>query len=138
AVIYKALAPEGTTEYAMFIVSTTASLLGSVLGTLLTGPTDDATLFRFYKVTRPFGFWRRFKAQLRVDNQGAVDAENRRDILSVIMAVPWQIVFFLFMMSLVFKTWGNVAALGSLFVALSAGLYFTWYRHLSTEVKVEE
>jgi len=138
AVIYKALAPEGTTEYAMFIVSISASLLGSVLGTILTKPTGETTLLRFYKVTRPFGTWRRFKARLRADNQVAVDAENRRDIVSIIMAVPWQIVFFLFMMSLIFKTWSNVATLGILFAALSFGLYFTWYRHLSTEVKVDE
>ena len=122
----------------MFIVATTASLLGSVLGTLLTAPTDEETLFRFYKVTRPFGAWGRFKALLHTDNQGEVDRENRRDIVSIFMAVPWQIVFFLFMMSLAFKTWNNVAILGLMFAVLSLGLYFTWYRHLSVEVKVEE
>lgn len=138
AIIYKALAVEGTTEYSMFIVSIIASLLGSVLGTVLSRPTDEDTLMRFYKVTRPFGAWRRFKARLHADNQKAVDAENRRDIISVLMAVPWQIVFFLFMISLIFKTWGNVAVLGVMFAALSIGLYFKWYRHLSTEVKVKE
>ncbi len=138
AVAYKALAPEGTTEYFMFIVALSASLVGSVLGTVLSSPTDEDTLMRFYKVTRPFGAWGRFKARLHADNQKAVDAENKRDIISILMAVPWQIVFFLFMMSLIFKTWGNVAVLGVMFVALSVGLYFKWYRHLSTEVKVDE
>ncbi len=134
AVIFKALAPEGTTEYAMFAVATSASLLGTVLGALLTEPTDDATLKAFYVKTRPFGTWKRFKAQLKPDIQQAIDEENRRDIISTIVAVPWQVVFFLFMMSIMFKTWTNVLGLGIILVVLSIILYFKWYKHLATEV----
>lgn len=138
AIIYKSLAPEGTTEYAMFIVTIVTSTVGTVLGTYLTAPTDDSTLLEFYRKTRPFGAWGRFRAQLKAEQQQAVNAENRRDITSIFMAVPWQIVFFLLMMSLIFKTWSNALVLGLLFAALSAGLYFSWYRHLSTEVQLDE
>ncbi|NOZ04300.1 MAG: sodium:solute symporter [FCB group bacterium] len=134
AIIFRAVAPEGTTEYAMFAVSSTASLLGTILGTFFTKPTDEATLKEFYNRTRPFGSWRRFKAKLHPDEIQAVDAENRRDIFSTFLAVPWQIVFFLFMMSIMFKTWDNVLMLGVAFIALSFGLYHSWYKHLSTEV----
>ncbi len=138
AVLYKALAPEGTTEYAMFIVTIVTSTVGTVLGTYLTTPTDDSTLLEFYRKTRPFGAWGRFRAQLKAEHLEAVNTENRRDITSIFMAVPWQIVFFLFMMSLIFKTWGSVLVLGLLLAVLSTGLYFSWYRHLSTEVQLEE
>jgi len=47
------------------------------------------------------------------------------------------VVFFMFMLSLIFKTWLNVSVLGVLLVVLTIGLYYTWYRHLSTEVKVD-
>lgn len=138
AIIYKSLAPEGTTEYAMFIVTIVTSTVGTVLGTYLTAPTDDSTLLEFYRKTRPFGAWGRFREQLKAEHLEAVNAENRRDITSIFMAVPWQIVFFLLMMSLIFKTWSNALVLGLLFAALSAGLYFSWYRHLSTEVQLDE
>ncbi|NQV37677.1 MAG: sodium:solute symporter, partial [Candidatus Marinimicrobia bacterium] len=138
AIIFKAVAPAGVTEYTMFMVASSASLIGTILGTLLNSPTDEKVLAKFYKITRPFGSWGRFKKQLTAQQQVGIDAENRRDILSTIMAVPWQIAFFLFMLSLVFKTWGNVVILGLIMAVLTVGLYFNWFRHLSTEVKIEE
>ena len=138
AIIFKAIAPEGVTEYTMFAVATGFSLLGTILGTLLTAPIDDDTLSRFYRNTRPFGSWGRFKAQLSGKDVAAIDAENRRDIFSRFLAVPWQVVFFLFMMSLIFKTWGNVAILGITLVILSVALYFSWFKYLSTKVNIEE
>ncbi|MFC1480734.1 sodium:solute symporter [Candidatus Neomarinimicrobiota bacterium] len=137
AILYKALAPIGTTEYSLFIVTIVISTLGTILGSYFTQPTDENTLLEFYRNTRPFGSWGRFRAQLKSEEQAAVNAENKRDIISVILAVPWQIVFFLFMMSLIFKTWGNILVLGVLLTALSAGLYFMWYRHLSTGVELD-
>lgn len=137
AIIFKATAPVGVTEYTMFMVASSASLIGTILGTLLTSPTEEGVLFNFYKVTRPFGAWHRFRDQMSPDQQAGINAENRRDIISTILAVPWQVVFFLFMMSLVFKTWGNVTVLGLILAVLSVGLYYNWYRHLSTEVSVK-
>ncbi len=137
ALVFKALATETSTEYMAFIVATTTSLILTVVGTYLTSPTDDATVLNFYKKTRPFGLWSKFRSQLSQTTQDAINAENRRDILAVIMAVPWQMVFFLFMMSFVFKTWGTVATLGLFLVLLTYGLYRTWYQHLSNEVTVE-
>ncbi|NOZ74930.1 MAG: sodium:solute symporter, partial [FCB group bacterium] len=134
AVLFRATAPAGTTEYAMFAVATIASLLGTILGTMFTEPTDEDTLNAFYVKTRPFGSWGRFKAQLNPEDQQAIDAENHRDILSTFVAVPWQIVFFLFMMSIMFKTWMNVLGLGIILILLSVALYFNWFKHLSTEV----
>lgn len=138
AIVFKAISPEGVTEYAMFAVATSASLIGTIFGTLLTAPIEDKTLSVFYRNTRPFGTWGKFKAQLSSAEIKAVDSENKRDIFSTFLAVPWQVVFFLFMMSLIFKTWTNVAVLGVILVILSVSLYFTWFKHLSTKVHLEE
>jgi len=32
-----------------------------------------------------------------------------------------------------FKAWTNVLVLGVVFLVLSISLYFTWYKHLSTD-----
>jgi hypothetical protein len=107
-------------------------LIGTILGTLFTEPTDDETLQNFYNKTRPFGTWGRFKKNLDKNQQIAIDAENKRDIFSTFIAVPWQISLFLFMMSLMFKTWSTSLILGVICATLSIILYFSWYKHLTT------
>ncbi|MCS5625128.1 MAG: sodium:solute symporter [Candidatus Marinimicrobia bacterium] len=133
AIAFKAIAPAGVTEYTMFALSTTVSLIGTIIGTMFTKPTDESTLQSFYNKTRPFGSWGRFKSQLNPEEIQAVDKENRRDIFSTVLAVPWQVSFFLLMMSFMFKAWTNVLVLGVVFLVLSISLYFTWYKHLSTD-----
>ncbi len=133
AIAFKVIAPAGVTEYTMFALSTTASLIGTIIGTMFTKPTDESTLQSFYNKTRPFGSWGRFKSQLNPEEILAVDKENRRDIFSTVLAVPWQVSFFLLMMSIMFKAWTNVFLLGVVFSGLSFALYFTWFKHLSTE-----
>jgi len=124
-------------EYYAFVIASLMSLLGIVIGTLATKPTEEKTTQNFYNVTRPFGFWGKYRKALPEKTRLAINKENRRDIISTILAVPWQLCLFMFMMNLVFKSWNQALWLGLIFIALSVGLYFTWYRHLSTEVKVD-
>jgi len=124
-------------EYYAFMIVTTASLLGTVIGTYAAKPTPDEVLFEFYKRTRPFGFWGSVRKRLPQETIGKINKENRRDILSTFFAVPWQVVLFLTGMALILKRWDELLWLGILLVMLSAGLYFNWFRHLSSEVRVE-
>ncbi|HIK12168.1 MAG TPA: Na+:solute symporter [Oscillatoriaceae cyanobacterium M33_DOE_052] len=124
-------------EYANFLVPSGCSLLGCLVGTLLTPPTDSAVLDNFYKVTRPFGFWQPIRQQLPPNIQAKIKSENTRDIIATIIAVPWQLVLFMTGMMFVMKQWDNFGVLLLVLILLSIGLYFTWFRHLSKEVKVE-
>jgi len=137
AVIWKLVMPSHVAEYYAFIFSGGLSLLGTIVGTLLTEPTGDGVLENFYNTTRPFGFWDRFKNRLQPSVIQSIDRENRRDIRSVLIALPWQVILFLFMMSLVFKTWLQTAILFVALVILSAMLYFNYFLKLSTEVKLD-
>jgi hypothetical protein len=102
----------------------------------MTKPTDDAVLQDFYNRTRPFGFWKRFKNTLPEKEIEKIDKENKRDIVSTFIAVPWQIVLFMFMMNLIFKVWNQFVILLLLLVVLSAGLYFNWFRYLSEKPRI--
>jgi len=137
AIIWKLTVPATVEEYYAFMFAAGISLIATIIGTKFTKPTDDKVLQNFYNVTRPFGFWKKFKNKLPEKSRNAIDKENRRDIIATFMAVPWQIILFLFMMNLVFKVWNQLLVLGILLVALSIGLYFKWFRYLSTEVKIE-
>ncbi|MCG8525258.1 MAG: hypothetical protein MI748_02680 [Opitutales bacterium] len=132
AIATKLLVPE-VQDYTLFIYSSALSFVGCIIGTYLTPATDDEVLSKFYKVTRPFGLWGKFKLELPEQQQRSVRAENQRDIVSIFMAVPWQITLFLSAMMIVYKRWDQFVILGSICALLSVGLYFNWFRHLKAE-----
>ena len=123
-------------EYNSFLIASGSSLVGCIIGTYLTPPTESAVLSHFYKVTRPFGFWGSVRTEIPPDVLNQINEENRRDIIAIFFAVPWQVVLFLTGMMIVMKQWSNVFNLFGLLVVLSAGLYWFWYRHLSKEVRL--
>jgi len=125
-------------EYMLFIFSSSASLLACIVATFMSRSTDDAVLNNFYKITRPFGIWKHIKERLPNNIQGMIDSENRRDIMSIIVAVPWQLTLFLTGIVFVFKLWDKFFILASLLVVLSVILYNTWYRHLSDSTEIED
>ena len=136
AVIQRIFLPD-IPEYFSFSIATSASLIGMIIGTYATKPTDEKVLFEFYKRTRPFGFWGPVRKKIAASTMEKINKENRRDILSTFMAVPWQVVLFLTGMTIIYKRWDEFFWLALILAALSTGLYFNWFRHLSAEVEVE-
>lgn len=124
-------------EYSAFIIATTSSLVGLVVGTYAFPQTDEKVLFEFYRRTRPFGLWKPVREKLSETVLKQINEENNRDILSTFFAVPWQIVLFLTGMAFIFKSWHQFFWLLVFLIVLSTGLYFNWFRHLSKEVKVD-
>lgn len=136
AVLQRLLWPE-IPEYYAFIIATVSSLVGMLIGTYSSKPTDEAVLFEFYKRTRPFGFWGPIRKKLGAEVIEKINTENRRDIISTFFAVPWQVVLFLTGMAFILKSWTQFGVLLIILVILSVALYFKWFRHLSTEVEVD-
>ena len=124
-------------EYTTFIIASGSSLIATILGTLLTSPTDEKVLLNFYKVTRPFGAWGPIRDKFSQRFVGEINKENSRDIFSIFFAVPWQVCLFLMWMMLMMKRWDSFFILLLLTIVLSIILYFSWFRYLSTEVNVD-
>ena len=137
AVVQRALWP-GIEEYFSFTIATLASLAGVIIGTYLSEPTDKNVLLEFYRRTRPFGAWGPIRERVPGHLMEKINSENRRDIIATFFAVPWQIVLFLTGMTIIMKTWSQFATLLLILVFLSLGLYYFWYRHLSTEVRMDD
>jgi Na+/proline symporter len=137
AIVQKSFFPD-IPEYTSFLFAAGVSLVALIIGTYITAPTDHKVLYQFYSATRPFGYWKPVRDRFSQKTMQHINRENKRDILSIFFAVPWQIVLFLFMMMLVMGRKDNLLWLGILLVFLSVGLYFFWFRHLSTEVKMDE
>ena len=125
-------------EYASFLIPSISSLLGCIIGTFTTEPTDLQVIDNFYKVTRPFGFWGIVRKNLPANIQQKIQNENRRDILSTLIAIPWQLTLFMLGITFMMKRWDIFGTLLAVFIVLSIALYFTWFKHLSKEVKITE
>jgi Na+/proline symporter len=122
-------------EYMNFVIPGGFAFLGCIVGTLLTPQTDEKTLINFYKKTRPFGVWGKIKNSLPTEDQLSIKRETRRDLLSIVFAVPWQLSLFIMGMMFIIKQWSQFFMLLGVFLALSIGLYFSWFRHLDGERK---
>jgi len=137
AVTQRILFPD-VPEYIAFIFATGLSFIGMIIGTYATQPTDLKVLKSFYEITRPFGLWHPVRNNMKESIMARINSENRRDIVSIFFAVPWQVVLFLMFMMVVMKRWDWFGYLAAVLAVLSIGLYFKWFRYLSTEVKVKE
>ncbi|MCK5149199.1 sodium:solute symporter [bacterium] len=137
AVIQRMFFP-GIPEYMAFIFAGGTSLIGMLIGTYATQPTDSDVLEKFYKITRPFGFWKPVRKTVNSVTLKQIDKENKRDKIAIFFAVPWQLTLFIMWITVMMKRWDLTIISLALVLVLSAGLYVFWYRHLSSEVKIEE
>ncbi len=138
AAIFQRLVMPDVPEYIAFSFASGISFITMIFGTILTNPTNEKVLYNFYRETRPFGFWGQVRKQIPERIIDKVNKENRRDIIATFIAVPWQLVLFMTLMMIPMKRWDVFGYLSIMLVGLSVGLYFFWYRHLSTEVKMDE
>jgi len=120
-------------ERFQFIFLGLIGLAGAVLGTLLTPPTDPVVLDRFYRITRPFGFWGPFREKLPPGERAIMDREHFYDIISLPFALTWQITLFILPMQFIIHNFRDFFVTLCINLVGLAGLYFFWYRNLPAE-----
>lgn len=120
------------TEMQMFFTTAGVTFLGSIVISLFFPATDMDTLKAFYIRTRPFGFWGPVRALVTKDiDMAAVNKENRRDIFSTVVAVPWMLFMGITPMLFVTKQWTYFGYAGTILLVLTLILYFSWFKHLN-------
>jgi len=129
SVLQRALVP-GMGEWSQFLLMTGISFAGCLLVSLVTQPTPLDVLENFYRVTRPFGWWKPVSHALSSTEQSATRQENFWDVVSVPIAMTAQVTAILLPMQLLVKNYTAFAWTLPLFLAFAAALYFTWYRRL--------
>jgi Na+/proline symporter len=66
-------------------------LLGCIVGTYLTKPTDEETLKNFYKNVRPWGFWGPIRELVEAEDPDFVaNKDFKRDMVNVVVGTIWQ------------------------------------------------
>jgi len=117
--------------FTTFFLTAGITTVACILATLLTPPTEMDTLVKFYRKTRPFGFWGPVKAIVAPEEVESIRTENRKDLIATPFAMGWQMSMFIMMMVLPTKQWTQFGIAFLVFVFFSVGLYLTWFRNLS-------
>lgn len=121
----------GVIDIYIFPVIFLISFLASVLATLLTKPEDIDTLKRFYKQTRPWGFWGPIRDEILKDDSSFQENKDfKRDIFNVLIGIIWQMSMIVIPLYLLTgnKTETIVSVL--IFAVTSIILKKTWYDNL--------
>jgi Na+/proline symporter len=106
------------------------SVLGCLLGTLLTRQEDDEVLKEFYRRVRPWGFWGPvLKNVLADDPTFQRNPDFLRDMFNVVVGICWQVALVALPIYIVIQDSRALIALAVVLVT-SVILKFTWYDHL--------
>ena len=90
AMIFAKFVPDKNMLY-LFPVILVISLIGSLFGTLLSPPTHEKTLIRFYRSVRPWGFWKPIHEKVMALYPDFKKNTNfRKDMFNIFIGVVWQ------------------------------------------------
>jgi hypothetical protein len=117
-------------EWYQFAYVLGTGIIGSVIGTYITKPTDSAILENFYKKTRPFGAWGPLKNAFGPEFRAATKREHFYDIISIPFALGWLISILFMSMQAMLRQWRPLAYTSILFAVSMIGLYFFWFTKL--------
>jgi len=107
------------------------SIVGCIVGTLLTKPESDETLKKFYKNVRPWGFWKPVhKLVVREDPSFEANKDFKRDMFNVVTGICWQSALVAFPVFLVIREWKSFLIAISIVAVTSVILKFTWWNKL--------
>lgn len=99
----------------------------TVVATLASPATDDATLCRFYRDVQPAGAWRRIDRLVRRHDPAFRKESFARDMFNTLLAVLWLLALYTTPVLAVAGRTAEAAVGGGVVVILSAALMFTWW-----------
>jgi Na+/proline symporter len=107
------------------------SLIGCIVGTLLTKPEDNETLKKFYKNVRPWGFWKPIhKLVVQDDPAFQGNKDFKRDMFNVLIGICWQSSLVAFPVFIIIREWKAFFITISIVVVTSIILKFNWWNKL--------
>ena len=107
------------------------SLVGCIVGSLVTRPESDEVLMKFYMQVRPWGFWKPVLLKVR-EYYPSFEPNKRfkRDLFNIVIGVSWQTSLVLVPMSLITKQYPLLIGVASIVLVTSIILKFTWWNNL--------
>lgn len=108
------------------------SLAGSIIGTYAAPPTDEATLKSFYKVVRPWGWWKPVHEKvLKEDPSFAGNRNFRRNAFNILLGMIGQLCLTILPMYIVLWLQLPLVITAALLLVIILVLKKTWWDRLS-------
>jgi Na+/proline symporter len=110
------------------------SLVGCILGTYLSKPTDEETLKTFYRTVRPWGFWGPIQRKVETEYPDFKRNTNfKRDMVNVVVGTVWQTALVVLPIYFVLMRWTPVAVSAVIVAVTMIFLKKNWYDKLENE-----
>jgi hypothetical protein len=107
------------------------SLVGCLLGTYFTKPTDQETLKHFYRTVRPWGFWGPIRRLVEAEDPGFKRNRNfKRDMFNITVGTVWQTALVALPIYFVLMQWTAVGVTAAIVAVTMLILKKTWYDRL--------
>lgn len=131
ALIFPKIFPDTLPLY-LFPLILVISIIGCIVGTYLSKPTDEETLKRFYKQVRPWGFWKPIH-RLVVEDDPSFERNKDfwRDMFNVGIGIVWQIAIVTLPVYFVLMQWTQAAVVAMIIAVTSLILKKTWWNKLA-------
>ena len=120
----------GWDDMTKFSIILIIGFVGTIIGTLLTPPTDRKVLENFYRKTRPFGFWKPLVSILPDDVRIKMQKEHKYDLLALPFTLVFHVTLFLIPMQLIIKKYDTFFFLLGVIIIAMVGMYYFWYKKL--------
>jgi Na+/proline symporter len=115
----------------LFPVILIISIIGCLLGTLLTRPEDDAVLMKFYSNVNPWGCWGPIREKVMKQNSAfRPNPDFMKDLVNVAVGIVWQLCLTALPIYLVLRQWQWVGSIAAILAVTSVFLKFNWYDKL--------
>lgn len=121
----------GTIDIYIFPVILVVSFLSSWIATLLTKPDDMETLKKFYRQTRPWGWWEPIKTAVQNEYpEFEANKDFKRDAFNVVIGVIWQMSMVVAPLYLISGNTNETIVSVIVLIVTSIILKKTWYDNL--------
>jgi SSS family solute:Na+ symporter len=125
--------------YIGFPVIAISSTIITILVALITQPTDNATLEKFYESVQPAGAWSLIHARVLARNpRFELETPFSREALNTLLALVGICALYVGTLYLILHRHPTAFACFATTAVMSVFLYFTWYKHLPAPVPVVE
>jgi hypothetical protein len=129
AIVQRLLWPD-LLEWQQFLLTGSIGFAGVIVGSWCSTMPARETVRRFYRQTRPFGWWKPFWNELAPGEKTSFRNEHRYDLAALPFALLAQITLFMLPMQLVLHAYGEFVKTLPFFLIGAAGMYWFWWRRL--------
>ncbi len=126
-----------TLDLYYFPILLVISIIGCIVGTLLSPPTDEETLKSFYRNVRPWGFWKPIHQKVITEYpEFTKNKDFVRDMLNILNGVIWQTALVAAPIFLVIKEWKYLTICIVIIIITSFILKRFWWDHFKQKEKM--